>query len=85
MVPLQLLRPSILSSLQVGAKGFKCGINNQPPTVVPGGDLGRVQQAVCMVANANAIGEGIKEGEFSEAREDLAALEKDYEEFGADS
>jgi len=49
------------------------------------GDLGRVQQAVCMVANANAIGEGIKEGEFSEAREDLAALEKDYEEFGADS
>merc|ERR1711939_189881 len=26
--------------------GFKCGINYQPPTVVPGGDLARVQRAV---------------------------------------
>ncbi|GFQ05311.1 tubulin alpha chain [Phtheirospermum japonicum] len=32
--------------------GFKCGSNYHPPTVVPGGDLAKVQRAVCMISNS---------------------------------
>ncbi|MDG2764657.1 hypothetical protein P7M25_25300, partial [Vibrio parahaemolyticus] len=37
--------------------GFKCGINYQPPSVVPGGDRAKVQRAVCMISNNTAVAE----------------------------
>lgn len=35
--------------------GFKVGINYQPPGVIPGGDLAKVQRAVCMLSSTTAI------------------------------
>ncbi|CAD6206852.1 unnamed protein product [Miscanthus lutarioriparius] len=35
--------------------GFKCGINYQAPTVVPGADLAKVQRAVCMISNSTSV------------------------------
>merc|ERR1712136_104541 len=45
--------------------GFKCGINYQPPTVVPGGDLAKVMRAVCMISNSTAIAEVFSRSELS--------------------
>ena len=33
------------------------GINYQPPTAVPGGDLAKVQRAVCMLSNTTSVAE----------------------------
>jgi len=35
--------------------GFKVGINYQPTSVVPGGDMAPVPRAVCMLSNTTAI------------------------------
>lgn len=37
--------------------GFKVGINDQPPTIVPDSGMAEVQRAVCMLSNTTAIAE----------------------------
>ena len=70
-------------------QGYKCGINYQSPTVVPGGDLAEVKRTVCIISNNTSIA-----GVFSRtdhkydlmyakrAFVHLYACEKDYEEIG---
>lgn len=85
--------------------GFKIGLNYQPPTTVPGGDLAALQRAVVMLSNSSAIrgawerlcrkfsllyskrafvhhfvGEGLEEGEFQNALQNIKALSNDYRE-----
>lgn len=87
------------------SKEFKADIGSAPPTVIPDGDIAKVERAVCSLSNTSAIvqawsrlnekfdlqysksvnvqlylDEGMEECEFTEAREELAEVEKDYAE-----
>ena len=35
--------------------GFKCGLNYQQPTVVPGSDIAKTTRSACMISNSTSI------------------------------
>lgn len=39
--------------------GFKCGVNYQAPSAVPGADLAKVVRAACMISNTTAMNQSI--------------------------
>ncbi|EHB03740.1 Tubulin alpha-3 chain, partial [Heterocephalus glaber] len=49
------LEPTVIGKKSKLEFAVYVGINYQPPTVVPGGDLAQVQRAVCMLSNTTAI------------------------------
>ncbi|CAK7320934.1 Tubulin alpha-8 chain (Fragment) [Vulpes lagopus] len=58
LLSLPLLKPKhSIQFVNWCSTGFQVGINYQPPTVVPGGELAKVQRVVCMLSNATAIAE----------------------------
>ncbi|KAG7299232.1 Tubulin alpha-1C chain [Plutella xylostella] len=101
----QIRRMKTIKFVTWSPTGFKIGVNYQPPTTVPGGDLAALHRALVMVSNSSSVrvawlrlckkfelmykkrafvhhyvGEGMEEGEFTSALENVKALSNDYKE-----